>query len=173
MLTIWELNSHFVNLENPDTRQFAMEDPRGFLGQFPKGAILDEVQIVPCVFSYLQQILYESKVPGLFILTGFNNFLLQANISQGLAGRIVYIVLLPFSLRELSGTGNRNLDECLFRGMSPPVYDQPVEVNNWYLNYVRIEIKSGKTSTSGFFAGLDFWRKISCQNNKETLERCD
>lgn len=134
-------NKPYVNLENPDTRQFAMEDPRGFLDQFPKGAILDEVQRVPHIFSYLQQILDESKIPGLFILTGSNNFLLQENISQSLAGRIAYIVLLPFSLRELVGTGNQTLNETLFRGMYPPVYDQPVEVNDWYLNYIRTYIE--------------------------------
>ena len=134
-------NKPYINLENPDTRQFAMEDPRGFLDQFPKGAILDEVQRVPHIFSYLQQILDETRIPGLFILTGSNNFLLQENISQSLAGRIAYIVLLPFSLRELSGTGTRALDETLFRGMYPPVYDQPVEVNDWYLNYIRTYIE--------------------------------
>ncbi len=134
-------NKPYVNLENPDTRQFAMEDPRGFLDQFPRGAVLDEVQRVPHIFSYLQQILDESNIPGLFILTGSNNFLLQENISQSLAGRIAYIVLLPFSLRELSGTGNRTLDETLFRGMYPPVYDQPVEINDWYLNYIRTYIE--------------------------------
>lgn len=134
-------NKPYVNLENPDIRQFAMDDPRGFLDQFPKGAILDEVQRVPHIFSYLQQILDESNIPGLFILTGSNNFLLQENISQSLAGRIAYIVLLPFSLRELSGTGHRNLNETLFRGMYPPVYDQPVEVNDWYLNYIRTYIE--------------------------------
>ncbi len=80
-----------MNLENPDTRQFAQEDPRGFLYQFPSGAILDEAQRVPHLFSYLQQILDEHKEPGLFIITGSNNFLLQENISQSLAGRIAYL----------------------------------------------------------------------------------
>ena len=131
----------YVNLENPDTRQFAIDDPRGFLDQFPKGAILDEVQRVPHIFSYLQQILDESRMPGMFILTGSNNFLLQENISQSLAGRIAYIVLLPFSLKELFGTSSRNLNEYLFRGMYPPVYDQPVEINSWYLNYIRTYIE--------------------------------
>ena len=131
----------YVSLENPDTRQFAIEDPRGFLDQFPNGAILDEAQRVPHLFSYLQQILDEHNHSGLFIITGSNNFLLQENISQSLAGRIAYLNLLPFSLKELAGTGNWNLNELLFKGAYPPIYDQAVETNSWYNNYIRTYIE--------------------------------
>jgi predicted AAA+ superfamily ATPase len=130
----------YVNLENPDTRQFAQDDPRGFLDQFPEGAILDEAQRVPHLFSYLQQILDESKEPGLFIITGSNNFLLQENISQSLAGRIAYLTLLPFTLSELSKTGY-SLNDLLHKGAYPPVYDQAVETNAWYNNYIRTYIE--------------------------------
>ncbi len=88
----------YANLENPDLRSFAHDDPRGFLASYPDGAILDEVQRVPEIFSYLQQILDEKNIPGLFILTGSNNFLIQENISQTLAGRVGYLFLLPLSL---------------------------------------------------------------------------
>ncbi len=131
----------YVSLENPDTRQFAIEDPRGFLHQFPNGAILDEVQRVPHLFSYLQQILDEHHESGLFIITGSNNFLLQENISQSLAGRIAYLNLLPFSLNELAETGNWSLNELLFKGAYPPIYDQAVETNSWYNNYIRTYIE--------------------------------
>ena len=94
----------YVSLENPDTRQFASNDPRGFLDQYPKGAVLDEIQRAPHLFSYLQQILDDSISPGQFILTGSKIFLLQKNISQSLAGRIAYFFLLPFSFVELSAT---------------------------------------------------------------------
>ena len=67
-------NKPYVSMENPDTRQFAIEDPRGFLSSFPKGAILDEVQRVPQLFSYLQEILDDQRAKGLFILSGSNNF---------------------------------------------------------------------------------------------------
>ncbi len=87
----------YVNLENPDTRRFAIEDSKGFLNSYPKGVILDEVQRVPDIFSYLQQILDKSKGNSRFILTGSNNFLLQNNISQSLAGRVAYLFLLPLS----------------------------------------------------------------------------
>ncbi len=75
----------YVSLENPDTRSFAIEDPRGFLASFPDGAILDEVQRTPDIFSYLQQLIDDNPGHGRFILTGSNNFLLQENISQSLA----------------------------------------------------------------------------------------
>ena len=91
----------YVNLENPDMRNFALEDPIAFLGQFPNGAILDEVQRTPELFSYLQQILDENDQTAQFILTGSNNFLLQQRITQSLAGRIGYLNLLPFSLSEI------------------------------------------------------------------------
>src|SRR5687768_13214385 len=64
----------YVSLENPDTMRYAQEDTRGFLASFPKGAVLDEAQRVPQLFSYLQEILDNSKKKGLFILTGSNNF---------------------------------------------------------------------------------------------------
>ena len=80
----------YISLENPDVLEFATTDPRGFLSQFnnEKGAILDEIQKAPHLFSYLQQVLDETKKKGLFILTGSNNFLLQENITQSLSGRI-------------------------------------------------------------------------------------
>lgn len=134
-------NKEYVSLENPDTRSFALEDPRGFLSQFPDGAILDEVQRTPELFSYLQQILDDKNLPGLFILTGSNNFLLQENITQSLAGRIGQLTLLPFSLPELESNSPHNLNEFLFKGMYPPLYDQNFEITKWYANYIHTYIE--------------------------------
>lgn len=86
----------YVNLENTDVCTSALEDPRGFLGQFKTGAVLDGAQRVPQLFSYLQQILDESGPELQFVLTGSNNFLLQENITQSLAGRVGYINLSAF-----------------------------------------------------------------------------
>lgn len=131
----------YVSLENPDTRVFATEDPRGFLSSYPNGAILDEVQRVPELFSYLQQVLDEQNKPGYFILTGSNNFLLQESISQSLAGRIAHLVLLPFSLQELGKNAGSNADEFIFKGMYPPLYDKKFETNKWYTNYIQTYIE--------------------------------
>jgi uncharacterized protein len=131
----------YVSLENPDARSFAEEDPRGFLGSYPAGAILDEVQRVPALFSYLQQVLDETTEKGYFILTGSNNFLLQQNISQSLAGRIAHLNLLPFSLLELGTDVGNNPDDFIYKGMYPPLYDQPFEINKWYANYIQTYIE--------------------------------
>ncbi|MFN8206829.1 MAG: ATP-binding protein [Bacteroidales bacterium] len=131
----------YSNLENPDTRRFAVEDPRGFLARYPNGAILDEVQRAPELFSYLQQILDDGKEPGRFILTGSNNFQLQQNISQPLAGRIAYLTLLPFSLDELPGFRENEWLRHMVLGFYPPVYDQPVEAAKWYANYIHTYIE--------------------------------
>jgi predicted AAA+ superfamily ATPase len=133
----------YVSLENLDMRNFALEDPRGFLSTYPNGAVLDEVQRTPNLFSYLQEILDNSKVKGLFILSGSNNFLLQQSISQSLSGRIGYINLLPFSIAELSKAKllPDSDDELLVKGFYPPVYDQDIPVVDWCPNYIRTYIE--------------------------------
>jgi predicted AAA+ superfamily ATPase len=133
----------YVSLENPDLRQFALEDPRGFLDSYPNGAILDEVQRVPLVFSYLQEILDNSKTKGLFILSGSNNFLLQQTISQTLAGRVGYINLLPFSITELTKAKLLPVDDddLMLKGFYPPIYDQKIPPADWCPNYIRTYIE--------------------------------
>jgi predicted AAA+ superfamily ATPase len=136
-------NKPYVSLENPDTRNFALTDPRGFLQTYPKGAILDEVQRVPELFSYLQEVLDNTKNKGLFILTGSNNFLLQQNISQTLAGRVGYLNLLPFSIKELSASKKlpKTDDELMLKGFYPPIYDQKIPFMDWCPNYIRTYIE--------------------------------
>ncbi len=133
----------YLSLENPETRNFALEDPRGFLASYPKGAILDEIQRVPELFSYLQEIVDNSKVKGLFILTGSNNLLLQQSISQTLAGRVGYINLLPFSIEELNKVKllSGDDDELMLKGFYPPIYDQEIPPLDWCPNYIRTYIE--------------------------------
>lgn len=95
-------NLRYVSLERPDERRFAAEDPRDFLRHLSAGVILDEVQHVPELFSYVQEAVDEDPTPGRFILSGSQNFLLMARISQSLAGRVYVSNLLPFSLAELA-----------------------------------------------------------------------
>ncbi len=136
-------DKHYVSLENPDTRAFAEEDPRGFLAQYKGGAILDEIQRCPHIFSYLQQILDETDENGRFILTGSNNFLLQQNIVQSLAGRVAYLYLLPLSVAELKSAGllPATSNECLYNGGYPPVYSQRVSPEKWFTNYIKTYVE--------------------------------
>lgn len=132
----------YVSLENLDTRRFANDDPRGFLNTY-NDAILDEIQQAPHLFSYLQEILDNNPAKGQFILTGSNNFLLQQNISQSLAGRVGYLELLPLSVEELR---NENLlpqhdEELILKGFYPPIYDQNIPFEDWCPNYIKTYIE--------------------------------
>lgn len=132
----------YVSLENPDERNLAVNDPRGFLARFKKGAILDEAQRVPELFSYLQQILDETKKSGLFILTGSNNFLLQESITQSLAGRIGYIDLLPLSSAEIDSTGQvNNTHDLILKGCYPELYNKKINISAWYAAYIRTYVE--------------------------------
>ncbi|MCX6701064.1 MAG: ATP-binding protein [Methanomicrobiales archaeon] len=130
----------YVLLEDPDTRAFAYEDPRSFLAQFEKtGAIIDEVQRVPELFSYLQGVLDKYNRPGQFILTGSQNFLLMESISQSLAGRVGIIRLLPLSMRELfrGGFPIKPYEEYLYTGFFPRLYSNPIEPADFYSSYIQ------------------------------------
>jgi len=133
-------NKPYANLENPDIRRFAIDDPRGFLSNYPDGAILDEIQRVPELFSYLQQILDEKNINGLFILTGSNNFLLQENISQSLAGRVGYLFLLPLTLNEINDNRYTS-NQLLFKGSYPELYHKDKDIIRFYSNYIRTYIE--------------------------------
>lgn len=134
----------YVSLENPDERLIADSDPKGFLNRYKKtGAIIDEVQRVPKIFNYLQQILDEQKKDGFFILTGSNNFLLQQSISQSLAGRIGYIDLLPLDLSEINLFNNsvEDINELILQGSYPEIYDKKRDPNIWYPSYIRTYVE--------------------------------
>ena len=133
----------YVSLENTDNRTFALQDPRGFLNSYSEGAILDEVQRTPDLFSYLQEIIDNSTQKGQFILTGSNNFLLQQSITQSLAGRVAHLFLLPFSVSELTKATLLPVadNDLLLSGFYPPIYDQHIPATDWYLNYIRTYIE--------------------------------
>lgn len=136
-------NKQYYSLENPDVRNFALYDPRGFIKTIENGAILDEVQRTPELFSYLQEVIDNTTEKGKYILTGSNNFLLQQNISQTLAGRVGYFNLLPFSVKELQDSKliPETDEELIFKGFYPPIYDQNIEPIDWLPNYIRTYIE--------------------------------
>lgn len=133
----------YVSLENPDILEFATADPRGFLVQYKNGAILDEVQRAPLLFSYLQQVLDETKKKGLFILTGSNNFLLQQNITQTLSGRVAYLQLLPLSLQELKEDNKikATYNWHILNGGYPEVLAKKINPSDWYAGYINTYVE--------------------------------
>ena len=128
----------YVSLEEPDLRHLAMDDPRGFLARFPDGAVLDEVQRAPELLSYLQTRVDVDRRMGLFLLTGSQQFGLLSGVTQSLAGRTAFVELLPFSIPELEQAGVRpaSLDEMLFTGGYPPLYDRGLRPRDWLSAYV-------------------------------------
>jgi uncharacterized protein len=132
----------YISLENPDMRELATSDPRAFLNNFLQGAILDEVQRVPILFNYLQEILDNTEKDGLFILTGSNNILLQENVTQTLAGRIGILDLLPLSYREIrQNLQDVSLAEIIIKGFYPEIYDKNRKPQIWYPSYIRTYIE--------------------------------
>ncbi len=146
----------YVSLENIDTRHRASQDPRGFLKDTGPFVILDEVQRVPELFSYLQELVDEKQDPGQYILTGSSQFLLMESISQSLAGRIVTFKLLPLSFLELKGypvdasvesvfqvmhsgrepVPQEDLYHLLWQGFYPRIHDKNMDSYKWYENYL-------------------------------------
>jgi predicted AAA+ superfamily ATPase len=128
----------YVSLENPDEREFAERDPRRFLQRFNDGAILDEVQRCPALLSWLQGLVDERGRMGDFILTGSAQFDLISGITQSLAGRVGRIELLPLSAGELARAKKLpdSLDETLYRGSYPALYDRDLLPDDWFPNYV-------------------------------------
>ncbi|WP_235808163.1 ATP-binding protein [Methanoculleus horonobensis] len=134
----------YVLLEDPDTRAFAEEDPRSFLAQYEKtGAVLDEVQRVPELFSYLQGVLDTNRRPGQFILTGSQNFLMMERISQSLAGRVGIVKLLPLSMGELvrAGIGIERYEDLLYAGLFPRPYSSSIHPRDFYSSYIQTYIE--------------------------------
>lgn len=129
----------YVSLEDPDQREFADQDPRGFLGLYPDGAVLDEVQRCPDLFSYLQTRVDADRRTGLFVLTGSQQFGLLSNITQTLSGRAALVQLLTFTLAELNAAslGFYSVEQLLFTGFYPSIHDRKLKPGVWYSNYVQ------------------------------------
>ncbi len=133
----------YVTLEDPDTRARAIDDPRGFLQQFPKGAALDEVQRTPELFSYLQNLM-DSDPQKRYILSGSQHFLLMEQVTQSLAGRVAILRLLPLSLEELKNTDvwtTDSIDDCLFKGGFPRIYAQNMSPYDFYSAYLETYVE--------------------------------
>lgn len=129
----------YNNLELPDTFRFAKSDPLNFLKSHKgRHMIIDEIQRLPELFSYLQVLVDEHQAPAQFVITGSQQFALNEKITQSLAGRVANLTLLPLSLEELLAHNHNSLDyfELMFRGFYPAVYDLDLKTNDFYADYV-------------------------------------
>lgn len=129
----------YITLENPDDRQAALDDPRTFLANYPHGAVIDEAQQAPELFSYIQGIVDDKQIPGMFVLSGSQNFLLMQNISQSLAGRVAICNLLPFSISELKQAEYDidTPDDFMFHGGYPRIHASGIDPIDFYPYYIQ------------------------------------
>ena len=152
----------YANLEAPDVRAFATDDPRGFLAQFPGGAVIDEVQRAPELPSYLQGIIDAAPSPGRWILTGSQNFALLHSVGQSLAGRSAVLHLLPLARSEVLRFRNHpdTLEETLLAGGYPRIFDRQLDPSDWLRAYVATYIERDVRSISNIGDLVTFQRFV-------------
>lgn len=136
-------NKPYVNFENPSVQHEAELNPEAFLKKYRHGAVFDEVQRIPNIFRYLQEILDNSSKRGQFIITGSNNFLLQEQVSQSLAGRAGYLSLLPLSYAELANAGlaSKDINKHLLTGGYPEIWSEKLMADTWLNSYVQTYVQ--------------------------------
>lgn len=133
----------YVNLEHPETRDFAQDDPKAFLAQYPGKVIFDEIQRLPELLSYLQVAVDNQCENGRYVLTGSHQLALREAIAQSLAGRTAIIHLLPFSIAELADNdlGFVKAEEYIYQGFLPRIYDQQQRPSTAYANYYQTYVE--------------------------------
>jgi len=131
----------YINLERPDVREMISADPLGLLKGSGTGMIIDEVQNLPQLFSYIQVLSDEIKKNGQYILSGSQSFLINERISQSLAGRVSINVLLPFDFSEIQGGSDYDFSRYIVNGFYPRVYDQKINPSDFYPSYLQTYIE--------------------------------
>jgi len=136
-------NKPYINFETPSVQAALEQNPEAFFKKYADGAIFDEVQRVPIVFRYLQEILDNNRKRGQFILTGSNNFLLQEQVAQSLAGRAGYLSLLPMSFGELTDAKKNydNVDDYILKGGYPEIWNENIHPDVWMQSYVQTYVQ--------------------------------
>lgn len=134
-------NKKYISLENPYNYEIALTDPVKFLNSNLDGVILDEVQRVPQLLSYIQGIVDEHNIPGQFILSGSRQFNLMSNITQSLAGRTALYTLFPFDFKELGELNENDPDQMMYKGFYPRVWDNNLLPTKVYSDYFETYIQ--------------------------------
>ena len=133
----------YISLEDLDMREFAANDPRGFLATYPRRVIFDEVQRVPSLMSYIQTHVDNADEPGMYLLAGSHNFLLTESVNQSLAGRTAILKLLPFSRLEMQNGKilPGSVNEQIYRGAYPRLYDKGLTPDEFYPYYIQTYVE--------------------------------
>jgi predicted AAA+ superfamily ATPase len=134
----------YVSLEDPTELAFAQSDAQAFLQRFAQGAVFDEAQRWPQLFSYLQGMVDGERVAGRFVLTGSQQFDLMAGISQSLAGRIGLVRLLPLAASEIGASKMLSLPHHVWRGGYPALWQQSyntAQANDWFASYINTYVE--------------------------------
>jgi predicted AAA+ superfamily ATPase len=169
-------NHEYVSLEEPDAREFAVADPRGFLKRYRGGVILDEIQRAPDLLSYIQGIVDAEDRPGRYILTGSQQIHLSAKVGQTLAGRTAIVHLLPLSLDELRGLPSRNpwqlndfpergeapvfnFETMLYGGFYPRIHDKGLAPQDWLSGYYQTYVERDIREVSNI-GNLDLFQRF-------------
>ena len=139
----------YYNLERMDHRELIISDPVGFLKNAGNKVIFDEAQNLPELFSYIQVISDERNLPGQYILSGSQSFLLNNHISQTLAGRVNINHLFPFDITELESIENQNINQTILNGFYPRLYDKHITPNDFYPSYLETYIQRDVRTLKG------------------------
>lgn len=132
----------YVNMEDPENRELATLDPKAFMQSYPEGAILDEVQRVPHLLSYIQVRVDEADKKGMYILTGSHQTALHSAVSQSLAGRTSLLRLLPLSIQEMRASSIQDpLDDIILKGGYPKIYKEHLPITNAYSSYFQTYVE--------------------------------
>jgi len=152
----------YVSLEDEDVRAFAADDPRAFLARFGRRTVIDEAQRAPLLFSYMQGVVDETGDAGQYVVSGSQNFLLMEAIDQSLAGRVAVMNLLPLSAHELLSARRfpANLNEWLFAGGYPRIYDKGVDPADYYPSYIQTYLERDVRQTSRVEKLVEFERLL-------------
>lgn len=133
-------NHTYLDMQDAELFAFANSDPKGFLNTYKNehGIIIDEAQYAPTLFGQIKVEADKNPQPGYFILSGSQNFLLHEKISESLAGRVYFYILLPLSIKELENASllGAKSDEQIFKGFYPRVYQPRVNAHEYYVNYI-------------------------------------
>jgi hypothetical protein len=134
--TVFEPKATYITLEDPNYRSLIMEDPLLNLRKLPKPVILDEIQHLPEITTYVKILVDEERIPGAWFITGSQQFSVMKNVSESLAGRAAILTLPPFQLSERRDV--ETIEDFLFSSSYPELaVNKAVETDIWYSSYLQ------------------------------------